>query len=396
MQKKGLIYGLAGLGLFILAFGVAYLVGGKFLKPSSKVTTSPTTDSKLGNAKKPKFDLSLPRTEVCPLNGLKYPKVVSDIWNTRRPLAVMIENSADSRPLSGLSSADIIYEAVAEGGITRNMGIFYCEAAPENVLLAPVRSARIYFTKLVTEYDALYNHVGGAGNCDDPTVDNRAKALCFIQTSKIKDLDQFGLDFKSCHRLTNRTDKEVAYEHTMACYSDELYKVAAKRGWTNIDENVKVQTPWDKNFVLWKFKEDAAASDLGKTTDISFEFWKSKPDYSVSWKYDSATNSYLRSNGGQLVVDLNNDQPITAKDVVIQFVKETGPIDEHMHMLYDVVGTGKMILFQDGQAVTGTWSKTTPFTRTKFLTDAGKEVLFNRGQIWIEIVPAGNEIGYNK
>ena len=95
------------------------------------------------------------------------------------------------------------------------MGVFYCAAAADNVALAPVRSARIYFTKLVPEYDALYNHVGGAGNCDDPTVDERAKALCFIRRNKIKDMDQFGLDFKTCHRVTNRLDHEVAYGSTL-------------------------------------------------------------------------------------------------------------------------------------------------------------------------------------
>ena len=154
----------------------------------------------------------------------------------------MIENHLDSRPLSGLSSADLVYEAVAEGGITRQMGIFMCDIAGQNITLAPVRSARIYYTKLVAEYDALYNHVGGAGNCDDPTVNEQAKALCFIRRNKIKDMDQFGLDFKSCHRLTNRLDQEVAYEHTMACFTEELYKTAAKRDWQNDGE-------WDKFFI---------------------------------------------------------------------------------------------------------------------------------------------------
>jgi hypothetical protein len=76
------------------------------------------------------------------------------------------------------------------------MGIFYCGAAAENLILAPVRSARIYYLPWVLEYDALYNHVGGAGNCDDPTVDERAKALCRIEQWKIKDMDQFGLPYK--------------------------------------------------------------------------------------------------------------------------------------------------------------------------------------------------------
>lgn len=389
MTKRYLLYALAGLSLFIFSAGAAYLITGYLRsRPSSQRVAVPVVSPTPG--KKSRIDPSLPRTEECPLNGALYTKQEKDIWQTRRPLAVMVENHADARPLSGLGSADVVYEAVAEGGITRHMAIFYCGAAADNITIAPVRSARIYYTKIVPEYDALYNHVGGAGNCDDPTVDEQAKALCFIRRNKIKDMDQFGLDFKACHRITNRTDKEVAYEHTMACFTDELYRVAAQRQWTNVDEK---KVPWDKNFVPWKFKSDATS--LGGISKISFGFWDSMPGYSVQWQYDSASNSYLRSNGGEPDVDHNTNTQIAARDVVIQFVKQTGPVDEHMHMLYEVTGSGKMLVFQDGQVREGTWSKPSPAARTKFTLTGGKEVQFNRGQIWIELVPAGNKVEYN-
>jgi len=390
MTKQKFLLILAGISLFVLTVGLSYFLFSniqlsRLISPEG--TPAPT-------AKKSRIDPSIPRTEVCPLNGALFTKQEKDIWSTRRPLAVMIENHLDSRPISGLTSADIVYEAVAEGGITRFMGIYYCGAAGGNLTLAPVRSARIYYTKLLSEYDALYAHVGGAGNCDDPTVDERAKALCFIRRNKIKDLDQFGLDFKTCHRITNRTDKEVAYEHTMACFTDELYKVAAKRGWTNVDENFKAKPAWDKNFVSWKFKQDAP--EKGSVTKIAFAFWSNKPDYDVVWDFDASSNSYRRSTGGQKDIDHNYDEQTDARNVVIQFVKETGPLDEHLHMYYEVVGTGKMLLFQDGTVVSGTWSKPTLTSRTKFKNAKGVEVQFNTGRVWIELIPSGNEINYAK
>ncbi len=100
-----------------------------------------------------------------------YTKQEEAVWQKRRPLAIMIENHAEARPQSGVSLSDVVYEAVAEGGITRLMGVFYCGIAAGSVNLAPVRSARTYFLPWVLEYDALYNHVGGAGMCNDPTVD---------------------------------------------------------------------------------------------------------------------------------------------------------------------------------------------------------------------------------
>ncbi|MDO8488472.1 MAG: DUF3048 domain-containing protein [bacterium] len=393
MKKNLYLYILAGVSLFIFTVGTAYLIlgwiGGKNpLIPGS--TTSPTAQV---TNRRSKIDPNLPRTEICPLNGAKYSKPEKDIWEKRRPLAVMIENHQESRPVSGLSSADIIYEAVAEGGITRFMGIFYCGISALNETLAPVRSARIYYTQTVPEYDALYNHVGGAGRCEDPTVDERAKALCYISRNKIKDMDQFGLDFRACHRLTNRLDHDVAYEHTMACYTDELYKVAEKRGWTNVDANNK-NVAWDKNFVPWKFKDEAATTGQAATS-IKFDFWSSDKDYSVEWQFDSTANAYKRLNGGTASLDLNTNEQLQAKNVVIQFVKETGPVDEHKHILYEVIGKGKMILFQDGKAFTGTWSKASATGRTKYLLDNGQEVKFNRGQIWIEWIPAGNTVEYN-
>ena len=125
---------------------------------------------------------------------------------------------------------------------------------------APVRSARTYFLPWVLEYDAAYNHVGGAGVCDDSTVDTRAKALCQIQQYGIKDMDQFGISFPTCYRNPDRLDHPVATEHTMVCVSDKLLQIAASRGWTNVDAQ---GVSWDKNFVSWKFKDDTASAARG-------------------------------------------------------------------------------------------------------------------------------------
>ena len=128
------------LGLFLVSVGVSVLIftfilgKGKTSTPSSK-----TTDGKS------KINLNLPKTENCPLNGQMFTKAEKDIWETRRPITAMIENHADSRPPSGLSKADVVYEAVAEGGITRFLTVFYCNASAEDVRIGPIRSVRVYF-----------------------------------------------------------------------------------------------------------------------------------------------------------------------------------------------------------------------------------------------------------
>lgn len=392
MKKQNyIITGIIGLALYLISTGISFTLFTFLHKPQKKET--PQLQTNTTNTKKHfSLDPSIPRTEVCPLNGVLYTKQEKEAWDKRRPLAVMIENHAEARPQSGLSRADIVYEAVAEGGITRFMGVFYCDIAVGPTLLAPVRSARTFFLPWVLEYDALYNHVGGAGNCNDDTVDERAKALCQIGQYHIKDMDQFGISFPTCYRNYDRLDHPVATEHTMVCDSNKLYKIAEDRDWTNVDAK---GVPWDKNFVSWKFKDDAKESDRAASFSASFVAWKGYDnEYGVKWNYDRVTNTYKRFTGGVPHKDLETEEQLTAKTIAILFAKETGPVDDHLHLLYGNIGSGNGLVFEDGKVFKATWKKLDRAARTRFYDESGKEISFNKGQIWIEMLPIGTPVNY--
>ncbi len=381
---------IAGVALFLIATGLsfaAFSFFGKYLPGGGIISPKPT-----GDQEHFVIDPSIPRTEACPINGQMYTKQERDIWEKRRPLAIMVENHAESRPQSGLSRADVIYEAVAEGGISRFMGIFYCGIAAQSQNIAPVRSARTYFLPWVLEYDALYNHVGGAGRCNDPTVDERAKALCQIETYKIKDMDQFGISFPTCYRNYDRLDHPVATEHTMVCVTDKLLKLAGERGWTNVDAK---GVAWDKNFTPWKFKDDAPAAERGASLSASFVAWKGyEREYGVRWDYNPQTNRFMRFNGGVPHTDLETKEQLSASSVVIIFAKETGPVDNHAHLLYNNTGEGDGLMLADGKVTKIRWKKADRTSRTKFFDTSGKEVTLTRGQIWIEMLPIGTPVTY--
>jgi len=392
-RKQFLFFGAVGIALYLLSTGISY---GLFSAFSKKVVEKPVPTTLAVPSKKPQrhfiTDPSVPKDQTCPLNGEMYTKQEKEIWEKRRPLAVMVENHAESRPQSGLSFADVVYESVAEGGISRFMAVFYCGISTGNVLFAPVRSARTYFLPWVLEYDALYNHVGGAGNCSDDTVDERAKALCQIDEWNIKDMDQFGISFPTCYRNYDRLDHPVATEHTMVCQSDKLIKLASDRGWTNVDSK---GVSWDKKFVQWKFKDDAKEADRGTVNAISFVAWKGyEKDYGVEWVYDKTSNSYKRNNGGKPHIDLETGEQLIAKSIIIQFAKETGPVDDHMHLLYNNIGSGTGFFFEDGKAEKITWEKETRSSRTVFSNTSGKEIQFTRGQVWIHMLPIGTSVTY--
>ncbi len=328
-------------------------------------------------------DPNEPKTEICPLNGNKHTKKAKDFWEKRRPLAVMIENHTEARPQSGLSSADIVYEAVAEGGITRFMAIFYCNLS--DIQVGPVRSARTYFLDWLGEYDALYAHVGGA-NTPGP-----ADALGQIIKYGVKDLNQFSIGFPVFWRDYQRLGHPVATEHTMYSTTAKLWEVGAKRGWTATDS---AGFRWDSKFTPWKFKEGKGE---GSTANITVNFWESQPGYEVTWAYDPASNSYKRKNGGSEYKDLNNNIQVASKNIVVQFERESNANDGYpgnVHLLYGTTGSGKALIFQDRNVIEGKWIKPSRTARTKYVDKSGKEIEFIEGQIWIQTVPEGSKVSF--
>lgn len=394
------------LGIYLLSTGISFATFNFLSK--SKVQELIVSPQITPGESKFKVLLTGPKDRICPINGAKFTKQEEEIWSQKRPLLVMIENHADARPQSGISKADVVYEAVAEGAITRFMAVFYCGIAAYSLEdeydVGPVRSARTYFLDWASEYGdyPLYAHVGGS-NCSSAvpggpcTTNKRAQALEQIQSygwlnlETKSDLNQFALSYKVCRREPDRTGKPVATEHSMYCSSAALWGEAAKRGLTNLTLNLKKQNSWDKNFGSWLFKEDSPA---GESISPEFDFWTGYKDYAVKWVYDNQSNSYKRYNGGVSQQDFYTKEELTAKNIVVQLMKETTSVDEHKHNLYQTIGSGKAVIFQDGKAIEGTWVKKDRQTRTRFYNNAGKEIMFNRGQIWIEILPTTSKVIY--
>lgn len=378
--QKSLVISILSIVLFVASAGTSYSIfsntkagGGD----DSLVTSLPSAAGSLAE------DPKEPKTESCPLNGSLHTKLAKTYWEKRRPLAVMIENHTESRPQSGLSSADIVYEAVAEGGITRFMGVYYCNL--NDVQVGPVRSARTYFLDWLGEYDALYAHVGGA-NTPGP-----ADALGQIIKYGVKDLNQFSIGFPTFWRDYQRLGRSVATEHTMYSTTAKLWDIGAKRGWTVTDS---VGKAWDKGFVSWKFKDDQAGGVVSK---IGVDFWQGYGDYSVNWDYDASCNCYKRDNGGSAHMDLNNNQQLSAKNIVVQFQRESRANDGYegnVHLIYKTTSEGKALFFQDGKVVEGKWIKATRTSRTKYVDLKGNEIVFNKGVIWIQTVPEGSKVTY--
>jgi len=284
----------------------------------------------------------------------------------RHPLAVMIENHVDARPQSGLDKADVVYEALAEGGITRFMALYQTQQ-PDKV--GPVRSIRTYYVDWAHGYNAYLAHVGG--NID---------ALDKISAEHSFNLDEFA--YSSPYWRIYAAG--LATEHTMYASTLKLWAQAKTNGYSEAN-----------NFSVYKFKEETAAdkATYPASQKISVNFGSSA-NYNVYFQYDSTTNTYKRYQAGLPHVDAVTKNQLDPKNVIVMTVTSVSGITRinEPGLTMTTVGTGKAKIFLDGKEIDGTWKKTSAAQREIFYDSTGSEVIFNRGQSWICVIPPASSV----
>ncbi len=391
---------------YVVSTGVSYAIASQVMKgktvavPGEKTAQTQITATEEEDTTKKllTIDPKEPKDQACPLNGKLYTATEKAAWEKRRPLAVMIENSPDARPQSGLSKADVVFEAMAEGGVTRFMGLFYCDAQAEDTTVAPVRSARTYFLDWASGFNLpLYVHVGGANT---PGPADALGQLSDYGWNGQNDMNQFSIGYPTFVRDYNRVPgKDLATEHTMVSSTEKLWAVGAKRGWTNLSPERKVGkktvggVDWKDGYNPWTVGDDAPAGSPTAPT-ISFEFWDGFDSYAVKYQYDKASNSYKRFLAGEPHVDLNTNQQIMVKNAIVLFSEEKGPIDDKKHLLYKTTGTGDVWIFQNGELIKGKWTKKDRQGQLMFIDSKGKDIPLVRGLTWISVVAPKTTVSY--
>jgi len=307
---------------------------------------------------------------VNPLNGVQY--FDSEILNAlnRFPVGVMVNNAVPARPQSGLRQADLIYEIVAEGGITRYLAIYLSETPK---IVGPIRSVREYYLPFVKENgNASLMHIGYS-----------PQAFQKIPEWEVFSIGLKGADF---HR-DNHGNLSVATEHTAYSIGQDLF-----------DFSQKLRGAQQPSFETWKFK-DSKTTDLNlkDVNSVQIDFWY-EGDYSAYFKYDKETNEYVRHTGvsgsGQpeILLDRETKNEIRVKNVIIQLAEEFPiPNDDKNRLDYKVIGSGKSYVLLDGKVIEGAWKKDSLNSKTRFFDLSGKEVELNRGKIWVSVVPSRNE-----
>ena len=288
----------------------------------------------------------------------------------------MVDDQALARPQSGLSDADVIYQAPAEGGIPRYMLVFQAGEPPS---VGPVRSARRYFVGWAAEWRSMYVHVGGAPNA--------LSALRALNGKLVWDADQFRWGGRAGYlwRITERLAPHNVYSSIA-----KLRALARRLGATD-----PVSQP------AWVFKDPAGMAERPRGGTVIVPYRANR----ITYRYDRASNSYLRSTSSEkLQRDGETRRVIAPADVVILFM-DVGPLrddgpgssNEKKHRLeIDYTGRGRALVFRDGLVIAATWAKKNDASPTRLLYAGGslkgQPVPLVRGQIIIQIVPATTRV----
>lgn len=277
----------------------------------------------------------------------------------KRPVTgVMIENSDFARPQSGLREAGVVFEGIAEAGITRFLAL-YQEAKPLNI--GPIRSARPYFLDWDLGFGAPLAHVGGS-----------PEALRDIKTWHVKDLNEFYYG-GYYHRISSREAPHNVYT-SMA----KLNAIEKLNHWTA------------SHFTGFLRKKDSPAKTPTATT-INFNI--SWSDFFVRYRYDAKHNAYLRWEGGAKHLDATTGKQLEPK-VVVGLVMPYKLESDGYHSDYSTIGKGKAYIFQDGTVTIGTWSKPTMTSQFTFAGADGKPIRLNAGQTWLTALGLASEVHY--
>jgi hypothetical protein len=297
-----------------------------------------------------------PKTVASNLTGLQVDPAV----NLRPVTAVMIENSQDARPQSGLSEAGVVFEAIAEGGITRFLALFQ-DNIPGNV--GPIRSARPYYVQWALGFDAGYAHVGGS-----------PEALADVKAWGVKDLDQFA-NAGAYHRVGSRPAPHNVYTgipNLNQLEANKGYVNSTYTGFARKPRELPVRTP---------------------PTAKSINFNISGALYNVHYDYDAAANSYARSEAGGPHIDANTNLQIKPKVVIALIMSYGLEADDH-HSAYGTIGNGQAFIFQNGKVTVGGWAKTANNVQFTFTDETGKPLLLIPGQTWLTALGSAPSVSY--
>ena len=296
---------------------------------------------------------------------------LSDKAVNTRPCAIMVSNIKVALPQHGIGSADMCYEVLAEGGITRIMAVF---ADKDKIpKIGPVRSVRDYYVDLAEGINAVLVHFGGS-----------PKGYEVIKSYGTDDID--GMTASSAFTQDKSLAAAKGREHSFFTNSKLLKPVAKSKGYKS---KTSAYTMFD--FVPEDSSADMSDGVPAKSVSVSFSGY-----CTATFNYNKKSKKYLKGEFDEKQIDNNTKKQIAVKNV---FVLKTSVSaiagDKHGRIKVDLSsGSGKYI--SNGKMIDIKWKKGKHGDMLKYYTKDGEELKINRGKSWVCIIPKNNSVTVKK
>ena len=290
--------------------------------------------------------------KTCPLNGAEPDEEEAD----RPAVAIKVENAQVAYPLAGLDKAELVYEELVEGGVTRFMAIYHCNDSNK---VGPVRSARSVDPGIMIPITKILTFSGANG----PVREVLDKA------------DIVKIEEGTAEGAMERVPREgLDLEHTL--YANSVKARAA--GTKKYDELPPEQ--------VFKFGDLSGDTQRAKTVNITFSDL-------TNIKYEYTGGSYKRFQPTEQAFEIEGQGQLEVENVLIEehevnnskTIKDINgnPSTE----IADATGSGRAVLFRDGQAIEGTWERKSLDDLVTFKNKDGDEMVFSEGNVWIHLLP---------
>ncbi|WNC15593.1 DUF3048 domain-containing protein [Brevibacillus brevis] len=274
--------------------------------------------------------------------------------DSKRPVMVMINNAPPARPQSGISKADMVYEVLAEGEMTRFLAIFQSQK-PE--IIGPVRSIRPYFIQIGIGFDAVLVHAGGSQEALETLARSDYSHLDEIPNGRYFWRESFR---KAPHNLYTKP---------------ELLEQAMH------DKNMRT-TSEVPHFTF--LPEDAVIKEGEPATKVDLTFHSLNK---AGFEYDEKEKKYMRFTEGKPHVDLSDNKQLSTSNLLVIAAKHR-VLDKEGRRQVDVVGPGDGYLFQQGKARKIKWKRSGGVIRAYADAALTQELPLLPGNTWIEILPS--------
>jgi hypothetical protein len=288
----------------------------------------------------------------------------------RRPLAIKVQNVGAARPQYGLAEADLVYEHLSEAGITRFTALYLCQEAEK---VGSTRSARFIDLEIPAMYKSLLAFSGTSPGLYPKFLNADFYDREFVQN--------WGLRADGFYRDRELREQGLAIEHTLFVDPVTIWETAEKEG---------INEPQDLSGM--HFSQEAPEGGQPAThINIPYPHRQMIVDY----RYDDASGTYLRWDGGEAHIDAATEEQLSATNVVVIYANhvdadfyEDYPRTNHPSVQIQLWGSGPAVVFRDGQAYEGLWARPQRDDMVVFRDETGQiPIPLKPGNTWIQLVP---------